>query len=101
MICFLLGEMMRLGGAQHEEITKALVKENQALIALVEDEDLLQELEARLRQSESLENFTNHFLGLMERIMTSGEIIDLFGDSRCTRVNHTLLAIINELGVLF
>jgi hypothetical protein len=37
----------------------------------------------------------------MERIMTSGEVLDLFGDSRCTRVNHTLLGIIGDLGVLF
>jgi hypothetical protein len=54
VVCFLLGELMRLGAAQHEEITRTLVKENQSLIALVEDEDLLQELEARLRQSELL-----------------------------------------------
>lgn len=26
IVCFLLGELMRLGAAQHEEITKTLIK---------------------------------------------------------------------------
>jgi 16S rRNA A1518/A1519 N6-dimethyltransferase RsmA/KsgA/DIM1 with predicted DNA glycosylase/AP lyase activity len=50
---------MRLGALRHEEITKNLVKENQNLIALIEDDDLLEELENKLRSSEELEDFTN------------------------------------------
>lgn len=44
VICFCLAEFMRLGATRHEEITKELVKENQHLIALIEDDDLMEEL---------------------------------------------------------
>ena len=40
-ICYYLGEFMRLGVLEHEEIIKKLVKENQHLLGLIEDEDIL------------------------------------------------------------
>lgn len=37
----------------------------------------------------------------MERVMTNPQVLAMFEDPRCKRINHTLLAIIGDLSVLF
>lgn len=37
----------------------------------------------------------------MERVLTNPQIVGLFEDPRCQRINHTLTAIISDLNVLF
>jgi hypothetical protein len=58
-LCYLFEQLMNAGLLTHEEITSKLMKENQHIIALIEDVEMLEEIESKLRREEVMEEFTN------------------------------------------
>lgn len=68
---------------------------------MVEDEEMMLEIESKLKQNELMENFTNQFLGNIRTIMTHPAILQLFYHGQYKSLHEMLLKMVNELSVLF
>lgn len=92
---------MGSGLLKYEEITGRLVEENKQMILLIEDEEMLEELEQRLRQREEMEVFTSDFLALARLTTTHPLTLRLFQHPAYARLKHALLRFVAQLTLVF
>ena len=85
---------MRVGLRIHQELAEKLMEENKTIILLIEDEEMLEEIESKLRRNELMEDFTNDFLRDVRAIMTHPTVLKLFYSGKQERLNSMLLKMV-------
>lgn len=68
---------------------------------MIEDEEMMIEIESKLKKSYAMEDFTNSFLGSIRTIMTHPTILELFYQGHFKVLHEMLLKMVNDLSVLF
>lgn len=48
------------------------------IIVLIEDEEMMEEVEEKMRREELMEDFTNDYLANVRKIMTHSEVVKMF-----------------------
>ena len=70
------------------------MEENKTIIQLIEDDEMLEEIESKLRRNELMEDFTNDFLRDVRAIMTHPTVLKLFYSGKQERLNSMLLKMV-------